>query len=153
MRQGTRSDEEGDGRPCVGHAGLGPSMWWNKLKKESVESLVARYAAAAAVHGQTTGTEDYRTGNRAADSIIAICRELRRRGPDAQRQLLPLLTHPDPGVRCWAGAHALEFAPAEGERALLQLTALPNTTDFNRLRAFAAEMALREWRAGRLRFP
>jgi hypothetical protein len=128
-------------------------MWWSRIKKESVESLVARYAAAAAAHGQTTGTEDYRTGNRAADSIIAICRELRRRGPDAQNQLLPLLTHPDPAVRGWAGAHALEFAPVEGERALQLLTTLPSDTLPNRLHAFGAEMVLREWRAGRLRFP
>lgn len=61
--------------------------------------------------------------------------------------MLPLLASDDRGVRAWAGAHALEFAPGEAEPVLLQLG---ETQD---LIGFGADITLREWRAGRLRFP
>jgi hypothetical protein len=82
------------------------------------------------------------------DRIAAIYRELRRRGPEAQNQLLSLLDHADPGVRGWVGAHALEFAPHLGEPALMALVCVQDS-----LVSFSAEMTLREWRAGRLEFP
>jgi hypothetical protein len=119
-----------------------------KIQQESISSLVERYTAAAASHGQATEAGDHKKANRAADSIAAIYRELRQRGADAQKHLLALLTHPDPGVRGWAGAHALEFAPSDGERALLQLATIRKS-----LVAFSAEMTLKVWREGRLRFP
>jgi len=71
----------------------------------------------------------------------------RGRGWDAQKALLALLDHRDSGVRSWAGAHALEFSPEDGERTLEGLVAAGGLTGFN------AEMTLETWRRGALRFP
>ena len=79
--------------------------------------------------------------------IAAVYRELRTRGRDAQFALLPLLTHCNASVRCWAAAHALEFAPVKGEAALNELSMQGG------LIGFSAEMTLEEWRNGALRFP
>jgi len=62
--------------------------------------------------------------------------------------LLPLLQHPDLGVRAWAAAHALEFAAAEGEPVLVATADIPGS-----LVSFSAKMTLRQWREGTLRFP
>lgn len=116
------------------------------MKSASLDDLIAAYRDAAQTHGAATKSGDYKTGNKASDRIAAIYAELRRRGEDAQRELLPLLRDDDPGVRLWAAAHALEFAPDEGVhvlRALVQRGIL----------GFDAKITLREWEAGRLRFP
>ena len=77
------------------------------------------------------------------DLLVAIRRELRTRGLEAQRQLLALLDDPDPGTRCWAAVSVLEFAPREGERVLAELAKLPDS-----LVGFSAEMTLEQWKAG-----
>ena len=61
--------------------------------------------------------------------------------------LLALLDHPDTSVRAWAAAHALEFAPAEGEPVLEEIASGADILAFN------AEMTLTVWREGELRFP
>lgn len=86
------------------------------------------------------------SANKAHDVIAAIYRELRAEG--TQRALLPLLRHPNPAVVVWAGAHALEFAPRAGERALEDLA-----TQDHGIAGFAAEQTLTVWREGRLLFP
>jgi len=63
-----------------------------------------------------------------SDLIVAINQELRRRGPEAHRSLLRLLSHPDPAVRGWAGCHALEFAPKEAEQTLEEVARTNNET-------------------------
>jgi len=108
------------------------------------DELVARYAAAARRHGQATVTGTH-TANADAVEIAAIYRELRSRRK--QSALLPLLDVDEPGVQAWAGAHALEFAPEEGEPVLARLA------EGDDLMAFDAKITLREWQAGRLRFP
>lgn len=113
----------------------------------ATEALVEKYAAAAAKHGEAIEAGNPRVANRNADTIAAIYRELRKRGLEAQRQLLPLLTRPEPGIRGWAGAHALEFSPPEGERILTELASVKAS-----LVGFSAEMTLKQWRLGRLRF-
>ncbi len=118
------------------------------IEQEEVAVLVNRYADSAAAHGRATEAGDHETANAAHEALARVYRELRRRGTEAQRTLLPLLEHDDPGVRVWAGAHALEFAPAQGERALTRIAEIPKS-----LVGFSAEVTLQEWRAGRLRFP
>ena len=118
-----------------------------EIRIAELESLIDRYIDAARQHGEATERGDWRTANAAAASIAAIYAELRRRGPDAQRQLLRLLFDPSPGVSGWAGAHALEFAPSEGAAALTRLASSPG------LAGLSAETTLKEWRNGRLKFP
>ena len=117
-------------------------------REEQVEQLVGRYAKAAMAHGRATEAGDHKKANRAYDELAAIYRELRRRGPDAQRALLPLLNDPEPGVCAWAASHALEFAPVEGEPVLRALESIPKS-----LVSFSAKMTLQQWREGKLQFP
>jgi hypothetical protein len=117
------------------------------VKIATIDELVAAYATAAGVHGNAVVVGDYKKANPAADQIAAIYRELRDRGRNAQLSVLPLLKDPDAGVRAWAAAHALEFSPTDGERVLEELA-----RDSGML-GFSAQMALREWRQGTLRFP
>jgi uncharacterized protein DUF2019 len=112
------------------------------------DELLERYAVAAVTQGEATESGNAEEGNRASDLLVAINQELRRRGPDAHRGLLVLLSHPQPAVRGWAGCHALEIAPREAERALEEVARIPKS-----LIGFTAEWTLREWRAGRLRIP
>ena len=65
--------------------------------------------------------------NRNADIVAAVYRELRQRGTESE--LLALLDSPDPGVRGCAGAHALEFAPIDGQRVLTALASDEFRTD------------------------
>ncbi len=108
--------------------------------------LVGLYAEAAMVADRLDIPSKLQ--NRAADCIARVYHELRSRGLEAQRLLLPLLNDPRPGVRSWAAAHALQFEPSAGEPVLRELA-----KDRPGLRGFSAEITLREWRAGRLKFP
>lgn len=110
--------------------------------------LVRRYSIAAAAHGAAKESGSYKKANKQHDIIAGIYRELRARGLEAQLALLDLLDDPNPSVRGWAAAHALEFAPARGELVLRELARrMPG------LIGLGAEMTLREWRKGALRFP
>ena len=119
----------------------------DQLSTADTMRLVEMYRDAAKQHGEATETGDHKTANKSADLISEVYAELRRRGADAQRTLLPLLTDPASGVRLWSASHALEFAPEQGE-ALLKKFASRET-----FLGSSAEMTLNEWRAGRLRFP
>ena len=85
--------------------------------------------------------------NRAAHKVAAVYRELRRRGGNARDALLPLLLSDDLGVQGWAAAHALEFAPERG-RAILEFLAKKEGSI-----GFSAQMTLKVWNEGTLRFP
>lgn len=119
-----------------------------EMEGETIEELVRRYADAAAIHGRATERSDYVKGNAAHEVISSVYRELRRRGPDAQSALLDLLSDPEPGVRCWAASHALEFSPPDGERVLSEIAGVPKS-----LVSFSARMTLKQWQDGKLRFP
>ncbi|WP_394841148.1 DUF2019 domain-containing protein [Pendulispora brunnea] len=112
---------------------------------ETIEELLIRYQEAASKHGTATRSGASEEANEAHDLIAATYAEIRRRGE--QRKLLPLLTDSDVGIRLWAAAHALEFAPEDGERVLQAIE-----TGQHRLLSFSAKVTLQEWRAGRLKF-
>jgi len=107
------------------------------------EELIRLYERAASEHGQAHGP----AGNPAADRVAAIYRVIRSRGLEHQKKLLPLLLSGDIGVRSWAAAHALEFEPRQGEAILLDIAKLKG------FKGFSAEMTLKVWREGSLRFP
>jgi Domain of unknown function (DUF2019) len=116
-----------------------------KLAAARVDELIETYELAAEATERLVPAKDQ---NAAADCVARVYDELRRRGIEAQRALIPLTSHRRPGVRGWASAHALEFEPSLGERRLRDIAARdPFPHSFN------AELALKEWRAGRLRFP
>ena len=118
-----------------------------RLGDASIAELVSVYAEAAAIHGRTSSEGDHRLANEQHDVVADVYRELRARGLEAQRALLALLDHPDHSVRSWAGSHALEFSPDDGQRTLGELAATDDLVGFN------AEITLETWRQGNLRFP
>lgn len=113
------------------------------LTRKALEQLIEETRALSAERWRAIQAGKPKDGNRMFDLLVAIERELRARGIEAQRQLLKLLEAPDPGTRCWAAASALEFAPAEGERVLAELAKAPNG-----LVGVSAEMTLEQWKAG-----
>lgn len=119
-----------------------------KLSELATISLIAAYRKSAERHGEATEAGDYVTANREAGDLAVIYAELRLRGLESQQCLLPLLCDPEDRVRLWAAAHALEFAPSIGEQVLAKLA--ETTIGFVKM---DANMTLKEWREGRLRFP
>ena len=91
------------------------------LKQQDTARLAALYAETAAEYGRALEHLSARAANRQADRVMAIYKELRDRGADAQSALLPLLDHVDPHVRRWAAFHAIEFAPQQAEVTLTDL--------------------------------
>jgi glycine/D-amino acid oxidase-like deaminating enzyme len=112
----------------------------------TVDDLIAEYEIEASLHGDLFARGDIAASNRAATEVASIYRELRRRGGDSRMALLPLLEAAHPQVRGWAAAHALEFAPEAGEAVLEALSSERWPV------GFSAEMTLKVWRRGELRF-
>jgi hypothetical protein len=117
------------------------------LHELPTSELITLYRGAASRHGEATLSPDPSPANSDADLIASVYGELRRR--DERQALLPLLETAHPGVRSWAAAHAMEFAPAEGEPVLAELA----NDDTTGLIGFGAKWTLGTWRAGELLFP
>lgn len=115
------------------------------VKGATVDQLVSRYVEAASAHQMASEQGDHTRANPQHDIVAAVYRELRGRGEE--EALRPLLTHNDPGVRSWAGSHALAFSPQDGEKVLEALAKESGVVGFN------AQMTLETWREGELRFP
>jgi hypothetical protein len=120
-------------------------MKYSELKNLEISELVARYEQAASEQRRAS---DAKVANQKYAILAACYRELRKRGLDAQRALLPLLQSADDGVRAWIAAHATEFAPEIAEKVLSEISEKEGEVAFN------ARMTLKVWREnGRLSFP
>jgi hypothetical protein len=117
-----------------------------QLKKLPLDELIEMTRTASAERWRAIEAGKPKDGNRMFDLLVAIRRELRTRGMEAQRQLLRLLDEPDPGTRYWAAVSVLEFAPTEGERVLAEIAKIPDS-----LVGFSAEWALEKWKEGTLK--
>ena len=117
------------------------------LKQASVPELAATYAEVAALHGQASIEGAHRIANAQYKNLTAAWRELRNRGEDGRAALTVLLQDSNPHVRLWAASHVLEFAPMDAEAELERLAHGPPSVV-----RLDAEMTLREWRAGNLKF-
>jgi hypothetical protein len=120
-------------------------MKMRNLQRASIEELVQEYEQGAIAYGQALDAADHRAANRAHDRIAGAYRELRSRA--AASHLLPLLQSKDENVRSCVAAHALEFAPEQGEPVLLWFASRPG------LLRTRAEYTLKAWREGTLKFP
>lgn len=123
-----------------------PPVEKTQLKKLSADQLIEETRSLSAQRWRAINAGKPKDGNRMFDLLVAIRRELRTRGMDAQRRLLGLLDDPDPGTRCWAAVSVLEFAPSEGERVLADLA-----RHAEGLVGFSAEWTLEKWKAGTLK--
>lgn len=122
-------------------------MMKQQLRSARLEELIEAYKSHARTQGAATESGDYKVGNEASDMLSEIYGEIRQRGSDAQRELLPLLKENDPGIRLWSASHALEFSPDDGEPVLRSL--IPVGTFLG----LCARTTLLEWEKGRLQFP
>jgi len=122
-------------------------MKTEELGDASLETLTSNYASAAAAHGLSSTTGDHCQANKEYKTLAEICKELRRRGIDAQKHLLSLLDNKTPYVRLWAASHSLEFSPKSAENVLEHLAKCGGVPGFD------AEITLQEWRKGTLKFP
>ncbi|MFY2556407.1 DUF2019 domain-containing protein [Corallococcus terminator] len=117
------------------------------LEKLSLQELASMYEEAAAAHGQSSESGDHRKANAQFRRIDAVWKELRTRGSEGPGALSNLMDHANLHVRGWAASHALESAPRAAESVLEMIAnGPPGIARFN------AEMTLREWRAGNLKF-
>jgi hypothetical protein len=122
-------------------------MTKRKVKKAELGELIDVYSESARIQGEATESGDYKAGNKTSDLLTVIYSELRRRGTDAQRALLPLLKAKDPGIKLWAASHAMGFSPADGEPVLESLIPV------GKFLGLSAKTTLAEWRKGTLHFP
>ena len=116
------------------------------MKKLPTEELIEKTRTLSAERWRAIYAGKPKDGNRMFDLLVAIHRELRARGLEAQHQLLRLLDDSVPGTRCWAATSVLEFAPVDGERVLADLA-----KNAEGLVGFSAEWALEKWKAGTLK--
>ncbi|WNG37304.1 DUF2019 domain-containing protein [Archangium violaceum] len=117
-----------------------------EVRRLPTEQLIEKTRSLSAERMRAIYAGKPKDGNRMFDILVAIHRELRARGVEAQRQLLTLLDDPDPGTRCWVATAIMEFAPNEGERVLTDLA-----RNAGGLVGFSAEWTLEEWKAGTLK--
>jgi Domain of unknown function (DUF2019) len=75
-----------------------------KLQGLSCEALVASFADAASAREAALEERKPRVANKHFDRMTGIYLELKARGIEAQRSLLPLLAHSDPGVKAQSRA-------------------------------------------------
>jgi hypothetical protein len=116
----------------------------NDLKEASVDEIVAAYARAAAAHGSENAQGNVQAANEAYALVDVFSKELRRRGLEAQKALLPLLKSHDPEIRLCAAKDALGFAPDSAEKELQKLIDAKFDCSIH------AYLVLNSWKKGKL---
>ena len=116
-----------------------------ELKKASLAEIVEAYERAAAAHGPATVKGDIQAANHAYALVDLFSKELRRRGLDARKALLPLLKSHDPEVRVCAAKDTLDFAADLAERELERII------DAKLDCSVHAYLVLKTWKKGTLR--
>ena len=115
----------------------------SQLETLPTERLVEEFSRLSAEHRHAIKSGNPRAANRKSDTLVAIIKELRSRGPEAQHQLLKLLADPEPSTRYWTASAVLEIAPNEAEQVLEELS----RTQRNTL-GVSADLTLEQWREG-----
>jgi hypothetical protein len=115
----------------------------SQLKTSPTDRLVEEFRRLSAENGHALEAANARAANRKYDTLVAIRRELRSRGPEAQRQLLKLLADPEPSTRYFTASSVLQFAPSEAEQVLEELSRTQRNTI-----GVEADWTLKQWREG-----
>lgn len=105
-----------------------------------------RFVEFAQEHGRSILSGTPRETNRAYDNVIVALRELRQTNDKGVSFLLGRLQDEDLSVVSWSALCLLPFRESEAVAAL-EKVALSG----QRHTGFAADMTLKEWRAGRLK--
>jgi hypothetical protein len=115
----------------------------SQLKTFPTDRLVEEFRRLSAEHGHALEAANPRAANRKYDTLVAIRRELRSRGPEAQRELLKLLADPEPSTRYFTASSVLQLAPSEAEQVLKELSRTQRNTI-----GVEADWTLKQWREG-----
>jgi hypothetical protein len=81
--------------------------------------LVSQFSAIAKARGEATMMLDTRRANACFDRMKAVDLEMRARGTETRKALVPLLSNPDRYVRYYAAMYLLALAPDQA-RAILE---------------------------------
>lgn len=111
----------------------------------TITNLEAEYRELAQVHGGAFQKGNYKIANISHDKLFEIFRELRSKGVEGEAVLRRLMRDPSISIASWAATHSLPFAESE---ALEVLDALAQQGG---IIAFSAEIAAKQWRAGKLK--
>jgi hypothetical protein len=115
--------------------------------KRSISELVSAFAKAAAEQAEFMAAFDPKRANSKFDQMAKLYGELRRRGSEAQRQLLALLESENPHIRLQAAIYTLDFEPEIAEKVITSI--FRNETGSLRSEA---RMTLEQWRKGEIKF-
>ena len=88
------------------------------LGKLSTEELVSRFVEIGVRQDQAIFRDDNAAFNRLFDRMQAVQQELKRRGGDQRRALMPLYSHQNMQVRLMAAKSTLAVAPEQARRML-----------------------------------
>jgi hypothetical protein len=114
---------------------------------DKLEKLIAKYVEAAKRHGEATDCGDNKTANKQYKVIEKCYSELMAHGEVGIRELIPLLDDPNNFVRLWAASHLLHVEPTRAKQILANLSGIKGS-----LVGFNADMVLKEWEKGDLKF-
>ena len=117
------------------------------MRTVSDVELAHRYVEAARRRGEVLEVGDSDRANREFDELMAIYREFKRRGMGAVDALIASSHDRDPDVRAAVGWALIELFPEKARAILTDVATQPG------LPGFSAEMTLREWESGHLKFP
>ena len=110
----------------------------------STEEAIKIFADAAIKHGEASEQGKYRVGNRSYKYLVLAVQFLRKKN---QVDLLKrLLQHDDSGVRIWSATYLLFSSYKNIAEKILKKESLKTG-----LRAFSAEMVLKQWHEGALK--
>lgn len=116
------------------------------LRYINPRKLMTAYTNAATRYGHALSRCDFKEVNRQAARLSKLYLAIRSQPHDSRvEMLLPLLNHIQLGVRLWAAAHALEFAPQLAEPVLHRLM------NAKGLASQIAAATLRDWHSGDFR--
>lgn len=113
--------------------------------KTSTNELLKVFIDNAIIEGECTEKGDHKKGNKAFDIIAKVAKKIKQLDPKFN-VLLPLLKHKNDSVKLHAAFYLLPYQIKLAERVLKKIS------KNNGLVAFTAEMTLKEWKAGRLKF-
>jgi hypothetical protein len=95
----------------------------NDLSQDSISELLTQFRNASLEQYDTYVTGNTRKYNKLMDVLLAVSRELKRRGVEERRSLLTLFSDKNPHVRLQAAKHVYSAARDEAKACLEALAA------------------------------
>lgn len=121
----------------------------DKTDAELLESVLQEYVSNLEAYLCAQRERRFKAGNKYVDKAYIAAKRLRldfgRKGREA---IVELLKHPDTGIRTCAASDCIDFAEDVAVNVLEDIAASDSSFD-----GMAAQYCLKEWRAGRKKFP